>query len=94
MTRITGSGRSRRSEMAYFIRRSGDDCAVIALQPDDSEEVVARALAIGRAEDLCVSKMEALRSAAATLPLAEARPAPAAPKRKKHGGRQLVFTFE
>jgi hypothetical protein len=67
---------------------------VIALHHDDREEVIASGLAIGDAEDLCASKIEALRSVAPTLPLADARPAPAAPNKKKHGGRQLAFTFE
>ena len=80
--------------MGYFIRRSGEDCAVIALHLDEREEVIADGLAIGDAEDLCVKKIEALRSAAPALPLADARTAPAAPNKKKHGGRQLAFTFE
>jgi hypothetical protein len=42
--------------MAYFIRRSGDDCAVIALHPGDGEGVIASGLSIGDAEDLCVGK--------------------------------------
>ena len=55
--------------MAYFIRRRGDDCSVIALHPDDREEIIASGLAIGAAEDLCVSKIEAMSSAAAPLPV-------------------------
>ena len=51
-------------------------------------------LAIGDAEDLCASKIEALRSNAPPMPLAGAGPTPAAPNKKKHGGRQLVFRFE
>jgi len=70
--------------MAYFIRHAGrhagDDCAIIALHPDDCEEVIARW------EDLCVNKTEALRIAAPALPSTDAGPAPAAPERKKHGG--------
>jgi hypothetical protein len=57
---------SRRSGMAYFIRRSGHDCSLIALHPDDREEIVARGLAPGDAEDLCASKIAAMRSAVGT----------------------------
>jgi len=35
--------------MAYFIRRAGDGCAVIALHPDDHEEVSASGMAIAAA---------------------------------------------
>jgi hypothetical protein len=48
----------------------------------------------GAAEDLCASKIEALRSAAPALALADAGPAPAAPEMKKCGGRQLAFMLE
>jgi hypothetical protein len=78
--------------MAYFIRRSGDDCAVIALDPDDREETIASGLAIGDAEDLCASKIEALRTAGGPASLA---PAPAPRLRLgKHGGRQMAFRFD
>jgi hypothetical protein len=93
MTRVSGSGRSRPGGLAYFIRRSGDACDVIELQPDDREVVIAAGLALRDAEDLCVRKIEALRRAAPVLPFANAGPSPAAPKSKKHGGRQLVFRF-
>jgi hypothetical protein len=65
---------------------------VIELQPGDREEVIASGLAPSEAEDLCASRIEALRPAA-PLPLADPGPAPAAPRVKKHGGRQLVFKF-
>jgi hypothetical protein len=93
MTRVSGSRRGKASGVAYFIRRCGDDCAVIALHPDDREETIASGLALTGAEDLCVSKIEALRRATPALPLADTEPAPAAPKMKKHGGRQLAFRF-
>ena len=93
MTRISGSGRSRPAGLAYFIRRRGDECAVIELQPGDREKVIASGLAPGDAEDLCAARIEALRQAASSLPLADTGPAPAAPKMKKHGGRQLAFKF-
>jgi hypothetical protein len=64
MTRISGSGRKSPRGMAYFIRRSEDGCAVIALHPGDREEVIASGLPIGEAEDLCMGKIEALRQAA------------------------------
>jgi hypothetical protein len=95
MTGLSGNARPGRSGMAYFIRRRGDDCSVIALHPDDREEVIATGLPIGDAEDLCVSKIEAMRGTKPALPFADivTGPAPAAPPRKKHGGRQLAFRF-
>jgi hypothetical protein len=93
MRRISGSERSRPAGLAYFIRRCGDECAVIELQPGDREVVLASGLAPGNAENLCASRIEALRTAAPPLPLADAAPAPAAPKMKKRGGRQLAFRF-
>jgi hypothetical protein len=61
---------------------------VIALHPDDREEIIADGLAIGDAEDLCVSKIEARRAAPATACQ------PRVPAQiKKHGGRQLAFKF-
>jgi hypothetical protein len=56
--------------------------------------IIASGLAPGDAEDLCASKIEALRKTAPAVPLADTGPAPAAPKIKKHGGRQLAFKFE
>ena len=47
--------------MAYFIRRSGDNCAGIQLHPDDREEVIASGLAPGEAEDLCAARIEEKR---------------------------------
>jgi hypothetical protein len=81
--------------VAYFIRRAGDDCAVIALDAGDREEIIADGLAIGDAEDLCVSKIEALRvTAAATASVSAGEVQPRVPARiKKHGGRQLAFNF-
>jgi hypothetical protein len=93
MTRISGSGRSSPGGLAYFIRRCGHECAVIELQADDREVVIAGGLAPADAEDLCMSRIEAVRKAAPPFPFADAGPAPAAPKRKKHGGRQLAFRF-
>jgi hypothetical protein len=79
--------------MAYFIRRCGDECAVIALHPDDREETIASGLPRAGAEDLCVSKLDQMRPAPAT-PSVGAEPQPRPPQRmKKHGGRQLVFKF-
>jgi hypothetical protein len=80
--------------MAYFIRRSGDECAVIALHPDDREETIAGSLPRAAAEDLCVSKLDRMRPAPATPSVGGAEPQPRPPQRmKKHGGRQLVFKF-
>jgi hypothetical protein len=67
---------------------------VIAIHPDNGEEVIASGLSIGDAEDLCVRKIEVLRSVAPAPALADARPAPTMPPRKKHGARQLAFRFE
>jgi hypothetical protein len=78
--------------MAYFIRRNGRDCAVIQLHPDDREEVIASGLAIGDAEDLYISRIEALRRTALASPV-EAAPAPHR-RRREHGARQLAFRFE
>jgi hypothetical protein len=66
---------------------------VIEPQTGDREEVIASGRAPGDAEDLCASRIEALRQAAPLLPLADSGPAPAAPRMKKPGGRQLVFKF-
>ncbi len=68
MTRISASGSSRPVGLAYFIRRCGDECAVIELQSGDREEVIASALAPGAAEDLCASRIEALPKAAPAAP--------------------------
>ena len=76
--------------MVYFIRRSGDDCSVIELHPGDREEIIESGLAIGAAENLCVSKMEALRTPAAQ-PLLDHGAPPAIRRRRR---RQLSFTFE
>jgi hypothetical protein len=76
MTRGSGNGRSRRTGMAYFIRRRGDDCSVIALHPDDKEEIVASRLPIGEAEDLCASKIEAMRNTGTALALFDSDTAP------------------
>jgi hypothetical protein len=46
--------------VAYFIRRSRDDCAVIKLYPDDREEIVQDGLSLIEAEILCVAKIEDL----------------------------------
>jgi hypothetical protein len=64
MTRMVKSRRSRPSGIAYFIRRSGDDCAVIGLHPDDREQVVASGLAFREAEDLCAIRIEETHAAA------------------------------
>jgi hypothetical protein len=37
--------------MAYFVRRTSDDCAVIALHPDDRVEIVVDGLTLDDAED-------------------------------------------
>jgi hypothetical protein len=96
ITPVSGTGRPQRHGMAYFIRRKTDDCAVSQLHPDDREEafpreggVIASGLSIGDAEDLCVSKIDALRVTALASP-AVATPAP--PRRRgEHGARQLTF---
>ena len=85
---------SRPGGLAYFIRRRGDECAVVELQPADRERVIASGLAPGDAEDLCASRIEALRKAAPALPLPELAPAPAAPTKKKHGRRQTAALLQ
>jgi hypothetical protein len=58
--------------VAYFIRRSGDDCAVIKLHSNDREEVVQDGLTLIAAEILCVSLIEDIpKPAAAEAPEAE-----------------------
>jgi hypothetical protein len=47
---------------------------VIELQPGDREEVIASGLPPSEAEDLCASRIEALRRAAPPLPMADADP--------------------
>jgi hypothetical protein len=94
MTRVSGSGHVKRSGIAYFIRRSGDECAVIALHPDDREETIASGLPGADAEDLCVSKIDQMRPTRATPSVGGCGPQPQPPQRmKKHGGRQLLFKF-
>jgi hypothetical protein len=44
--------RARTPMVAYFIRRSRDDCAVIKLYPDDREEIVQDSLSLLEAEIL------------------------------------------
>jgi S1-C subfamily serine protease len=78
--------------MAYFIRRCGDDCTRIELHPDDREEIVAKGLAPGDAEDLCASKIEGMRAAAAP-PLFDADPGAAPSIKPRRHARQLVFKF-
>jgi hypothetical protein len=94
MTRISGRGSSSAGASGYFIRRTGDDCAVIALH-GEREEVMADGLSLGDAEDLCVSRIDALRTAPATASAAcgELQPRRDPPRIKKHGGRQLAFKF-
>jgi hypothetical protein len=43
--------------VAYFIRRSDDNCAVIKLYPDNREEIVQGDLTLIEAEILCESKI-------------------------------------
>jgi hypothetical protein len=68
--------------MAYFIRRSGGECTVIELHPDNREKVIASGMAIGEAEDLRASKIEAMRSTKSASPV-DTGPAPR--RRMKHG---------
>jgi hypothetical protein len=56
MTRRGKSCRSTRPDVAYFVQRSRDGCAVIKLYPDDREEVVASGLDLTGAENLRVWK--------------------------------------
>ena len=61
--------------VAYFIRRSGDDCAVIKLHPDNREQVVQDGLTLIEAEILCVTLIEDIPRAPAQSAL-EDDPAP------------------
>jgi hypothetical protein len=90
MTCVSGSRRAKRRGIAYFIRRTGAECAVIALHPDDREETIASGLPLADAEDLCVSQLDQMRPAPATPSAGGGEPQPRPPPRmKKHGGRQL-----
>jgi hypothetical protein len=94
MMRRTGRPSSRGRGTAYFIRRGDDaDCAVIALHPDDREEIVASGLTMGDAEDLCAIKIEEKR---VTGPAALFDPGPGlvASIKRRRRARQLAFTFE
>jgi hypothetical protein len=51
--------------VAYFIRRSGDICAVIRLYADNREEVVQDDLSLIEAEILCEAKIADIIGAAA-----------------------------
>src|SRR5271154_2545701 len=53
--------------ISYFIRQSGDVCAVIGLHPDNREEVVQSGLSLPEAEILCITKMARLPKPAALL---------------------------
>ena len=66
---------------------------MIALHPDGREEVVACGLAIGEAEGLCVSKIDALRTDAAP-PMLELDQGSQPPVRRRGRARQLTFPFD
>jgi hypothetical protein len=72
--------------VAYFIRRSGDDCAVIKLHSGDREEVVQDGLTQIAAEILCVGLIEDIPKPAA-LPFA-LKGAPAEKETTKSSGRR------
>jgi hypothetical protein len=81
--------------MAYFLRRGVVECAVIALHPDDREEVIATGLAIGDAEDLCVSKIEALRTdCRAATAFGRCRACARGTGQEENGRGQLAFRFK
>jgi len=75
--------------VAYFIRGGGESWALIALHPDDREEVEQDGLTFMAAEDLCLMKQEEIARAApeqSELPLDR----DIAPRRRP---RQLKFRF-
>jgi hypothetical protein len=74
--------------MAYFIRRSGDNCSVIQLDPDDREEGDR-----DRRRGGSVRKQnEGMRiSPGQAWPDTASAPRP---RLEKHGGRQLAFRFD
>jgi hypothetical protein len=73
---------SARPELAYFVRRSRDGCAVIKLYEGDREEVVARGLELTDAENLCEQKIDEMRGAVPRLRMIQVQAAsPASAKR-------------
>jgi hypothetical protein len=78
--------------VAYFIRRSDDDCAVIKLDADNREEVIQDSLSPIEAEILCAAKIADLpRAERAQQPAALMKPENATPELRT--ARQLVLKF-
>jgi hypothetical protein len=76
--------------VAYLIRRSDDDCAVIKLHPDNREEVVQDGLTLIEAEILCEMRIGDIPRAA--VPRAIEPGAPES-KLKRPNARQLKLVF-
>jgi hypothetical protein len=80
--------------VAYFIRRSGDVCAVIKLHPNNREEVVQSGLSLIEAEILCVALIEDIpRAPRAPAQSAREATAPESAEPKRRKPRQLALKF-
>ena len=58
MSRIVQSRDARAGAVGYFVRRTCEDCAAIALHDGNRNDVIARGLSLGDAEKLCASWIE------------------------------------
>ena len=65
----------------YFIRRVGDECAIVKLHPDGREEIIADHLAYDEAVERCYAKLEELRRP--TVEAGETRGPDIAPRRRR-----------
>jgi hypothetical protein len=77
--------------VAYFIRRRGNDRAVIKLHADNREEVVQDGLTPIEAEILCAARIADLPRAEAQQPVALVKSEDVTPKPR--AARQLALKF-
>jgi hypothetical protein len=78
--------------VAYFIRRSGNGCAVIELHPDDREEVVQGGLTLIEAEILCAMRIADLPKSAPPQ-IGDELPALRQRVKPRRDARQLALKF-
>jgi hypothetical protein len=80
--------------VAYFIRRSGDVCAVIKLHPDNREEVIQDGLSPIEAEILCVAKIEDIpRGPAQLIPEVHSVEPVSTGTKRRRTPKQLALKF-